>query len=120
MLSEVQTLAVIVSIIFNIIIIAVLRKWTVNMRYSLPWLGAGIMILLFSIFPNLAISITKLFKISQPINTLFFFAILFIMIMLVMLTITVANLKSDLRKLTQITALLNDKIKKENNKSKPL
>jgi Uncharacterized conserved protein len=115
MLGEVQTLAIIVSVIFNIIIIAVLRKWTVNMRYSLPWLGAGIFMLLFSIFPNIAQNITKLFKISQPINTLFFFAILFIMIMLIMLTITVANLKSDLRKLTQITALLQKTIKDNTN-----
>ncbi len=105
MIKEVQTLTIIVSLLFNLIIIAVLRKWTVNIRYSLPWAGAGFFMLLFSVFPGIAKSITKIFGISQPINTLFFFAIIFILLMLVMLTVTVSNLKNEVRKLAQVLAI---------------
>ena len=113
MIGQVQALAIIVSVLFNVIIIAVLRKWTINMKYSLPWLTAGILMLLFSIFPKVAQSITQLLGISSAINTLFFFSIVFTMIMLVILTVTVANIRNDLRKLTQTIAILHDKIEKK-------
>ncbi len=110
MIQEIQILAIIISIIFNIAVILALRSWSVNIKYSLPWVAAGFFMLLFSIFPEIIEQITHTFRITKPINTLFFFAILFLMSVLIMVSVTIAKLKNRLQKLAQIVAIQQHQI----------
>lgn len=109
MIREVQTFAIVVSILYNLFVIIMLRQNTVEIKYSLAWIFAGLGMLWFSVCPTVARDIAGLFSISQPINVIFFFAIIFLLVTTFVLTIIITNLKNRIKKLAQMTAL-NQKI----------
>lgn len=111
MAQEIQILAIVISIIFNILVINSLRSWSVNIKFSLPWLFIGVVMLLFSCFPNIIRDISYLLKISSPSHTLFFFSAVFTMAMLIMASATIARLKNRLHKVSQLLAIQEHKLR---------
>ena len=110
MVQEVQTFAVTVSLLYNLLVIIMLRQNTVEIKYSLPWIIAGLGMLGFSCFPYAARDIARFFSISQPINVIFFFAIIFLLVTTFVLTVIITNLKNRIKKLAQMTALNQKKL----------
>lgn len=62
---------IIVILIFNINIIYKLKNDKIDYRFALIWLSAGVVMLVFAIFPNLLVLVSDLLGIAIPLNLVF-------------------------------------------------
>lgn len=109
--SKVQIFFVIVVVAYLIFITHLLKKKKLNLKYTLLWLIAGIILLIVTIFPNLMYSISNILGIKTPINSALILASMFIIVILIAVTSIVSGLNNNLRILTQEVALLEKKIR---------
>lgn len=109
-----QLITILLTLIFNIYIIRALRREQIDYKYALVWLGAGIGMLLFAIFPVLLSFLASLLGIGIPLNMLFFLAVLFLLLTSFRISITIADLKRRIYTLTQTTAVLENMIRSQN------
>lgn len=88
-----------------------LRRDKLNLKYTLVWLLTAFVMLLFSIFPEIAFSISALIGIIEPVNAVFLFAIMFILLILFISTIIFTRTSARIRKLSQDVALLENRLR---------
>lgn len=106
----VQIIAISMGVLFNILVFQMLRKGILDFKYTVMWIFSGVFMLIASIFPKSVSFLTGLVGISEPINFLFFFGILFLLIMLLQMTIIVSKYKDRIYQLTQRLAILQKKV----------
>lgn len=105
-----RIILIVSSVLFNALVLNMVRIGRVEMRYALAWLFVGLSLLLFSVFPALLNFIAQLMGVTVPINAALFLAILFLMTILIGITIVVSNHKSRIYKLTQLIAIQEKRI----------
>ena len=115
--SKVQIFFIIVVVAYLIFIIHLLKKKKLNLKYTLLWLIAGIVLLIVTIFPDLMYSISNILGIKTPINSALILASMFIIVILITITSIVSGLNNNLRVLTQEVALLEKKIRELSQKN---
>ena len=95
-------------------------KKKVDLRYALPWIIMGCIMLVLDVFPQLLGKMATLLGFELPINMLFFLGVCLALAILFMQTVAISNLSEKVKKLTQEEALMNktvdDKIKKREEK----
>lgn len=112
-----QIFLIICVLIFLAIIVHYLAKKKLNLKYSLAWLGAGLGMLVIAIFPQIAIKISSLVGIETPVNAVFLFAGMFMLLIIFTLTIIVSHMNNRIYSLTQKQALLEKRVRElENNR----
>ena len=72
-----QWIVAIVIIVALCIIINMIRKKSLELRYALAWLLVGVGIIVLDLFPGLLEKLSKIMGITNPINMLFFFGFCF-------------------------------------------
>ena len=92
------------------IIINMIRKKKLELRYALAWLLVGVSILVLDCFPNLIAWISKQIGIASPVNMLFFFGFCFSLVIIFTLTMAMSRMSIRIKQLAQELALY----KKEN------
>ena len=98
--------------VYFFIILCMIKKRRLGLKYALLWLGCGFAMALFTIFPQVIIKGSALIGIMNPVNAVFMiFAILFIVLLLSMTSITSALSEKCLR-LTQSVALMEERIRR--------
>lgn len=110
-----QIFLIICVLIFLAIIIHYLAKKKLNLKYSLAWLGAGLGMLVIAIFPQIAIKISSLVGIETPVNAVFLFAGMFMLLIIFTLTIIVSHMNNRIYSLTQKQALLEKRVRELEN-----
>ena len=93
------------------IIIYILRKGKITIKYALIWLTAAFILLLFLIFPNLFILLTNILGFSIGSNMIFAGLIAMLMFINIVLTVIVSGQNNKIRLLIQEVSLLKEKIK---------
>lgn len=106
-----------VCLVFLVIVISMLRRDKLNLKYSLVWIFTCSIMLLISIFPKIAFAVSSLIGIVAPVNAVFLFAIIFILIILFTFTVIITRISARVRKLTQDIALLEEKQRNMANRS---
>lgn len=104
-------------ILFLIIILRYLSKKRLNLKYSLVWLATAAGLLILAIFPGLVDKIGNLVGIVSPVNTVFVFALMFIMAIIFTLTMIVSHTTSRIYRLTQTIAILEKRVRELEEKS---
>lgn len=100
-----------VGVLFALaIIINMIRKKKLELRYALAWLLVGVSILVLDCFPNLIAWISKQIGIASPVNMLFFFGFCFSLVIIFTLTMAMSRMSIRIKQLAQELALY----KKEN------
>lgn len=107
-----QIFSLFVVVLYFIIIFVLLKKKRFELRYSLLWLLAGLVMLLLVIFPNLLMKATALLGIEVASNGLFAACIFFIVVILISLTTVISGFANKIKGLTQQIALLEERIRK--------
>lgn len=102
---------IITVIIFNAIIIHYLAKNKLNLKYSLVWLAAGVGMLILAVFPDIVTVIGTLIGIATPVNTVFLFAGMFMIIIIFTLTIIVSHMNKRIYRMVQEQALLEKRVR---------
>lgn len=112
--------------LYFILLIYLLKKKSLNLKYTLLWLFSGIVMLVFALFPSLLQVTAKLFGVYEPTNALFGIMFFCVIIILVSLTSIVSKLNERVKRLAQSIALLDEEVRssrkelqRENNSSLP-
>lgn len=106
-----QVFLIVCVLIFLAIIVHYLAKKKLNLRYSLVWLGTGLGMLVLAIFPQIATAVSGLVGIDTPVNTVFLFAGMFMLLIIFTLTIIVSHMNNQIYRLTQKQAILEKRVR---------
>ncbi|WP_104802504.1 DUF2304 domain-containing protein [Blautia marasmi] len=92
------------------ILINLIRKNKLELKYALLWFLLGIGVLIFDCFPSLTSWLAKTFGIGQAVNLLFFAGFCFALLIIFSLTTAVSRLSVKVKRLTQEIALLEKQV----------
>jgi hypothetical protein len=87
------------------IIINMVRKRTLELKYVLAWLIADLVLIFFSIFPQTMMGMAQLLGIYSPVNMIFFLGFVFLGLIIFSLTVALSRATASQRRLAQYVAL---------------
>ena len=93
------------------VIVVLLKKQKLNLRYALTWLLMAFVMLLVSVFPQIITAISRLLGVASDVNTVFVLQGLFVLLILLSLTSIVSKQTNRIRKLAQTQALLEKRVR---------
>ena len=96
---------------YFIIILYYLKRKTLELKYTLVWLVAGLVMGIMVFFPELLVWFVKLLGIESNMNGLYILCIAFIMMILMTLTAIVSRQQYKIRILIQEVSLLEKRIR---------
>jgi len=112
MMTDVFRVILLVGVLFYLLLIMILmRKGRMSLKYSLMWFGTGIVLLIVAIFPQIVSWLADLFGIYSEVNVVFFLGVCFILVIILSLTSIVSGLCDRLRSLTQTQAMLEKRVR---------
>lgn len=112
MLSDIFRVILLVGVlIYLLIIMLLMRKGKMNLKYSLVWLLSGVVMLVCAAFPGVVHSVAKLFGVYSDVNIVFFVGVCFLLVIILSLTSIVSLLSDRLRSLTQTQAILEKRVR---------
>lgn len=100
-----QALAIFLAAVILLAVVLLLRSYFLPEKYAITWLLAGVVGLVFAIFPNLLSSLASFLGVANPLNLLFFVSLFFVLLMLMQLSLELAKTREELRKALQALAL---------------
>lgn len=87
------------------ILVNMIRKRSLELKYALSWLLVLLALLLFDCAPWLLIVVSDFLGIYAPVNMIFFLGFCFSLLIIFSLTIALSRLSNSVRTLDQIVAL---------------
>lgn len=112
MIPATLRLTLIVTVVcYFIVILYFLKQKALNLKYTLLWLVAGLVMGILVVVPELLVKIIHIFGIQDNMNGLFLFAIGFIIMILLSLTSIASRQNRKLRTLTQELAILEKRVR---------
>lgn len=109
--TKLRILLLIAICIYFLMIFQLLKRKTLNLKYTLLWLASGLIMLVLAVFPQLLQSFAVMVGISAPMNALFSVVLFCIIIILMSLTAIVSKLNEKNKALTQSIALLEKRLR---------
>ncbi len=110
-----QLFSIAIAIGMLLLFYRAIKKKQLLIKYAILWFIICFVILLLSIFPEIFGYFSELIGFELPANTLFFLAIIAILLLLFQQTITVSRLEESTRVLAQRLAILDEKLNKSEN-----
>ncbi len=101
----------VVDLIFLLYIFGLLKKGKLNLKYTLVWLFAAVVLLIVDIFPQIISFIMQIVGIATPVNMVFVFEAIFVLVILLSLTVIVSHMTDRIYKLTQTVAILEKRVR---------
>lgn len=96
---------------YFIILIHLLRKKSLNLKYTLLWLFAGLIMLVLALFPGILDVFSGLLGIYDPTNALFAVILFCLLMILVSLTAIVSKMHEQIKRLAQSQAILEKRLR---------
>ena len=112
MLPTSLRLAILLAIIiYFVILLLLLKRKKLALRYTLLWFFSGVIMLIFTLFPQILGAFTALAGIQVQSNALF--AVLFFCVLIILVSLTAINSKQNesIKRLVQQTARLENRIR---------
>ncbi len=100
------------------LLINMLRKESIILKYAILWLISGVLFVLFLLFPEIVFSASRLIGVSNPVNAVFLLFAGFALMMLLSISSIISQDNGKVRKLTQQVALLEQRIRQLENEKK--
>lgn len=105
-----QIFLVVLNICLFIFLLNNIRKYKLELRYTLLWIFLNIVTLTLAVFPQLLFFIADNMFIETPVNALYLISFILIFIILYNLTIIISKLSNQNKKLTQEMGLLKNEV----------
>lgn len=102
---------IIAVICYFIIILYFLKQRALNLKYTLLWLLAGVVMGSLVIFPELLVRIIHIFGIEDNMNGLFIICIAFMLMILMALTSIASRQNMKIRSFVQEIAILDKRVR---------
>jgi len=106
MTLKIQIIITVLVIIGLVYIIGLIRKHRLELKYALPWMGAGILVIVFACVPGFMDALSDLIGIASPVNMIFFLGFLFALVIILALTVAVSSAANGVKMLVQQLAIL--------------
>lgn len=90
-----------------------LKTKQTDIRFVLPWIILDILMAVVTAFPGILTFFCRLFGIETPSNMLFFFALIFLGLIVFRMTLTISKQNEQIRDLTQRLAIYEKEEKDE-------
>lgn len=103
---KLQLLLILFSLFVFFIFINRIRKYKLELKYSLIWIFLSVAGVVSAIFPQIFFSIAWIMGIELPVNAVFLLAVSSVFLILYSLTASLSNHSRKLRALTQELALM--------------
>lgn len=98
-------------ICYFIIILYYLKRKMLELKYTLIWLAAGVIMGIMIYFPELLVRFVRMFGIESNMNGLFILCIAFIIMILMTLTSIVSRQQLKIRTLIQEISMLEKRLR---------
>lgn len=101
-----QTFVISLSLLILIGIIALVQQRKLREEYSFLWLATGFGFLILAVAPNILSFVSRVIGTELPVNTLFFFGLVFVMLICLYYSLRISALTTQVKNLAQKLALL--------------
>jgi hypothetical protein len=108
--SRVNVFAILGSVILLLIILEMVRRKYLRERYALIWIVTGSLFLFLAVREEFLRRISHILGFSLPVNALFFFGILFLILIVLGLSVVASRLADKNRVLAQEIVLLKKRV----------
>ena len=105
-----QLLAIILAVMIFIVIIELVRRRKLREEYSWLWLLTGVIIIILALWQGFLLRITHLLGVILPTSTLFFCAIIFVILLCLQFSVRISKLTDQVKNLVQELTILKTKI----------
>ena len=93
------------AVVFLVVILWLLKKGRLTVRYSIIWLMAGGALLVFAVFPYIVLVLRDWLNMEMPVNVIFTLVLAFVLLLLLSLSTIVSGFAEKLKRLAQENAL---------------
>ena len=100
-----QVVAIVISVSVLFLIIALVRARRLREEYAFLWLVTGATLLVLALRFSLLQQLTRLIGVVLPVSTLFFFALIFLMLVSLQFSVKISALTNQVQELAQRLAL---------------
>ena len=112
MISHKLQIAMLIAVgLYFMIVFQLLKRKTLNLKYTLLWLASGVVMLVLAVFPQILGWLAALVGIYDPTNALFAFMFFCVIILLMSITAIVSKLNEKSKQLIQSVALLEKRVR---------
>ena len=98
------------AVVFLVVILWLLKKGRLMVRYSIIWLMAG-GALVFAVFPYIVLVLRDWLNMEMPVNVIFTLVLAFVLLLLLSLSTIVSGFAEKLKRLAQENALLEKRVR---------
>lgn len=113
--ARIQIIVAVIIVLALIVIVDMIRRKALELRYALAWLLVGISVLILDLFPGIMEWLSSFMGIELPINMLFFWGFCFSLVLIFGLTMSMSRMSIRIKNLAQELALYE---KREEEKEK--
>ncbi|WP_405175122.1 DUF2304 domain-containing protein [Paenibacillus sp. FSL H8-0261] len=103
---KLQLTLIISSLLVFIVLMNMIRKYRLELKYALIWLAMSLLIIILAIFPGISVYTAHSIGIETPVNVLFLLFILSNLTISFSMTIVISKNASKITKLTQELGLI--------------
>ncbi len=98
-------------LLYLLLIIILMRKGRMSLKYSLIWFFSGIVLLICALFPQVIRFFTRLIGVYSDANAVFFVGVCFLILIILSLTSIVSGQTERIRMLVQTQAILEKRVR---------
>ena len=92
------------------VIVYMIKKRSLDLKYALSWLLALVFVLVLDLFPVLLTKLSMALGVWAPVNMIFFLGFCFSLLIIFTLTVMLSRMAERVRKLAQAVAMLSLKL----------
>ena len=100
-----RAVLIVVSVATTWMILRKIRTSKMRIEDSIFWIGFFLMLILFSLFPQIVYWMTELAGVQTPVNFIFLFIIFVLILRLFRMTVKLSQLETRVRELTMHIAI---------------
>jgi len=113
----VQVVSIVVSLSVFLAVVELIRRSHLKERYSLVWLAASVVLVIFSVWRPLLHAIARIFGIYYPPSFLFLLAIGFLIVLLLHFSTIISSLSERNNHLAQEIGMLKERLDRREGKN---
>lgn len=98
-------------LLYLLLILILMRKGRMSLKYSLIWFFSGVVLLFCAIFPQVIRFFTRLIGVYSEVNAIFFVGVCFLLLIILSLTSIVSGQTERIRILVQTQAILEKRVR---------
>ena len=92
------------------VIVYMIKKRSLDLKYALSWLLALVFVLVLDLFPVLLTKLSMALGVWAPVNMIFFLGFCFSLLIIFTLTVMLSRMAERVRKLAQAVAMNEEKL----------